>query len=82
MPQTASKAQQRVLDAIAKHWSMFGYGPTYREIGKELGIRSTNGVSDHVKRLVRLGLVLQDYGVQRSLRLKPPKVDVFGRPIQ
>ncbi len=47
--------QRQVLDTIATHVDQFGIPPTLREIGDALGIRSTNGVADHVKALVRKG---------------------------
>ncbi len=33
------------------------YSPTYREIGAHFGIRSTNGVSDHLRALTRKGYI-------------------------
>ncbi|HQB44061.1 MAG TPA: repressor LexA, partial [Polyangiaceae bacterium] len=39
--------QQQVLDFIRESISERGYPPTLREIGAHMGIRSTNGVSDH-----------------------------------
>jgi repressor LexA len=32
-------------------------GPTIRALGDALGIKSTNGVADHLKALERLGLI-------------------------
>ena len=61
--------QQQILDAIAAHWKAKGYAPSFREIADEVGIASTNGVSDHVKALVRKGLLLHDPRVARSVRL-------------
>lgn len=49
--------QARALAAIWDHWSEVGLPPTYREIAARLGVRSTNGVLGHLKRLVKKGLV-------------------------
>jgi repressor LexA len=45
-----------------------GYPPTIREIGKQMGIRSTNGVNDHLKALERKGVLTRDDLKSRALR--------------
>ena len=45
--------QQQVLDFIAASVQQKGIPPSLREIGDALGIRSTNGVADHIKALVK-----------------------------
>ena len=52
-----SPRQSDVLDFIADTIVNRGLPPSYREIGDALGIASTNGVSDHVKALVRTGYI-------------------------
>ena len=47
--------QREVLAAFAKRQIDLGRPPTLRELGRDLGIRSTNGVMDHVHALVRKG---------------------------
>ncbi len=47
--------QQQVLDFINAKIEGDGYPPTIREIGAHLGIKSTNGVNDHLKALERKG---------------------------
>ncbi len=64
--------QRQVLDAIAAHVDQFGIPPTLRELGDALSIRSTNGVADHIKALVRKGYLERGQGGTvraRSLRL-------------
>jgi predicted MarR family transcription regulator len=46
-----------------------GFPPTLREIGKGLDIRSTNGVSDHLKNLEKNGLIQVDDIVSRGIRV-------------
>ena len=49
-------ARQRAILEFFRSWlDDNGVPPTYREIGAAMGIRSTNGVSDHVKALIRKG---------------------------
>ena len=45
--------QRQILDFITKRIQEQGYPPTIREIGEEMGIKSTNGVNDHLKALER-----------------------------
>lgn len=59
--------QKELLDFIAAYTDQRGVPPTLREIGEALGIRSTNGVSDHLKALVRKGY-LERVGEARSSR--------------
>lgn len=59
--------QKQLLDFVASYHDQKGIPPTLREIGEALGIRSTNGVSDHVKALVRKGY-LERVGDARSSR--------------
>ena len=64
-----TKRQLLVLDFIASYIAQWGYSPTIREIGDELGIRSTNGVNDHLKALARKGLLERDGERSRAMRL-------------
>ena len=50
-----SKRQSAILDFIFEQMEQMGVSPTYREIGEHMGIKSTNGVSDHVRALIRKG---------------------------
>ena len=42
--------------------------PTLREIGEHMGIRSTNGVNDHLKALERKGYLVREELKSRALR--------------
>lgn len=50
-----TKRQRSVLQFIAQFIRDRGYAPTLREIGKQFGIKSTNGVNDHLLALTRKG---------------------------
>src|SRR4029077_20103419 len=45
-----------------------GYPPTLREIGNFMGIRSTNGVNDHLRALERKGYLAREDMKSRALR--------------
>jgi repressor LexA len=59
--------QRLVLQAIADSLRTSGYPPTIRELGVTLGIRSTNGVNDHLKALERKGLIERDLVKSRAM---------------
>ena len=64
-----TERQAEVLNFVATHIKERGYAPTLREIGEALGIKSTNGVADHLQRLARKGYVTWTPGAARTLRL-------------
>jgi repressor LexA len=66
-----SPRQREILDFLVSHIDQTGVFPSYREIGRALGIGSTNGVSDHLKALEKKGYVerVGDPGASRSMRL-------------
>ena len=66
-----STRQSEILEFIVSAMGQTGVCPSYREIGRALGIGSTNGVSDHIKALERKGYIERfgDRGASRSIRL-------------
>ncbi len=60
--------QQEILDFISSSITSRGYPPTIREIGKHMGIKSTNGVNDHLKALERKGHLRRDDLKSRAMR--------------
>lgn len=61
--------QQQVLDFIVAHTAETGYAPTVREIAKHLGIKSTNGVVDHLKAIERKGWITRNPMLPRTIRV-------------
>lgn len=55
MSEPLTDRQEKILTFIKKSIIDQGYPPTIREIGEHFGIRSTNGVNDHLKALERKG---------------------------
>ncbi|MDB4942596.1 MAG: SOS-response repressor and protease LexA [Labilithrix sp.] len=66
--QGLTERQQMVLDFIRQSISDRGYPPTLREIGSRMGIRSTNGVNDHLRALERKGYLTREDMKSRALR--------------
>ena len=60
--------QRAVLDFISHSIEERGYPPTLREIGEHMGIRSTNGVNDHLKALEKKGYLEREDLKSRALR--------------
>lgn len=60
-----------VLRRIAEERRRRGHAPTIRELGDALGIRSTNGVADHLRALKRRGLVTWAPSKGRTLDVTP-----------
>src|SRR5882762_3567489 len=67
MIETLTERQEKILAFIKKSIQDQGYPPTIREIGEHFGIRSTNGVNDHLKALERKGYLLRGELKSRAL---------------
>lgn len=66
--QGLTERQQQVLHYIRQSIHERGYPPTLREIGAHMGIRSTNGVNDHLRALERKGYLTREDMKSRALR--------------
>jgi repressor LexA len=60
--------QRQVLDFISDSIRKRGFPPTLREIGSHFGIRSTNGVNDHLRALEKKGFLQREDLKSRALR--------------
>ncbi len=67
--QGLTKRQSQTLDYIRHSIEERGYPPTLREIGEFMGIRSTNGVNDHLRALERKGYLKREDMKSRALKL-------------
>jgi repressor LexA len=61
--------QQLVLDFVRASIAQHGYAPSIREICDHIGIRSTNGVNDHLRALERKGYLVRQDMKSRAMRL-------------
>jgi repressor LexA len=85
MLQPLTDRQQAILDFIRASTKERRYPPTLREIGKHMGIRSTNGVSDHLRALERKGYLKREDMKSRALvpvDLDEAEVDLSERELR
>ncbi len=75
--QGLTKRQAQTLGFIRQSIEERGYPPTLREIGEHMGIRSTNGVNDHLRALERKGYLRREDMKSRALKLVE---DVVSKP--
>jgi len=62
-----SPRQKQVFEFIQQFIASEGYPPTLRDIGRALGIKSTNAVNDHLKALERKGAIARDRSRSRGI---------------
>jgi repressor LexA len=70
--------QREILEFITSSIGARGYPPTLREIGTHFGIRSTNGVNDHLRALEKKGYLQREDLKSRALR----PVNAMGKPLE
>ena len=63
-----TERQGQILGFITNSIDERGYPPTLREIGRHFGIRSTNGVNDHLKALEKKGFLSREDLKSRAMR--------------
>jgi repressor LexA len=83
MTEPLTERQEKILAFIKKSIVDQGYPPTIREIGEYFGIRSTNGVNDHLKALERKGYLQRGELKSRALSVieggRSSKVTAFPK---
>ena len=60
--------RQEILDYIVQATQQHGYPPTVREIGHQVGLRSSSSVQFHLRVLERAGYLERDGSLTRALR--------------
>ena len=65
--------QAEILAFVGSYLREHAYPPTLREIGARFGIRSTNGVTDHLRALERKGFLTRDEMKSRAIRVVSPE---------
>jgi repressor LexA len=68
MPEQLTERQREILDFISASIQDRGFPPTLREIGEHFGIKSTNGVNDHLKALEKKGYLRREDLKSRAMR--------------
>ena len=69
MSKELTQRQADVLTFIKKFAMEYGYPPTIPEIQEEFGIKSPNGVNNHIKALIRKGYINRDSSRARALEI-------------
>lgn len=67
-----TERQRLILDFIKQSIRDRGYPPSLREIAAHTGIKSTNGVNDHLTAIERKGYLRRDPNVSRGLQPTEP----------
>ncbi len=73
--------QSQILDYISASIDERGFPPTLREIGQHFGIKSTNGVNDHLKALEKKGFLRREDLKSRAMRPVKQTPDPIGIPL-
>jgi repressor LexA len=73
-----SPRQLDILRYIQRQLQDNGYPPTVREIGEAVGLRSTNGVAEHLRALIRKGYLSKEDMKSRALVPTPKCYAVTG----
>lgn len=73
--------QEEIYQFIREKIYGRGYGPTVREIGRQFGIRSPNGVVCHLKALERKGLINREPHMSRAIQLATEPANRKGLPL-
>ena len=68
MAEILTERQRNILAYISSSINDRGFPPTLREIGEHFGIRSTNGVNDHLKALEKKGHLRREDLKSRAMR--------------
>ena len=76
-----TKRQLAVYEFIRDKIRGRGYGPTVREIGKNFGIASPNGVVCHLRALERKGMISREPNMSRAIQLLAEPAYEKGLPL-
>lgn len=65
-------AREDILTFVTKHLEEHGYAPSYREIGEEVGLKSTSSVHSHIKTMLKEGMLETDTEPMEPRALRVP----------
>ena len=74
--------QQAVYDMIRDRIVHRGYGPTVREIGEHMNIKSPNGVMCHLRALERKGMIVRSANKSRAIELTESLASLVGATLR
>ena len=74
-----TKKEKLVFDYLVKSINENGYAPSVRDIGTDLGIKSTSSVHLYLHNLEAKGFIEQDANKKRTLRICAPYARTSGK---
>ena len=74
-----SDTRELMLEFIQSYIADHGYGPSVRELGEALGLRSTATVHYHLRALQEAGAIVMEEGKNRSISLLEGALPATGR---
>ena len=74
-----TRKQQQILDFILRRQEKEGAPPTFQEIADQFGFRSLNSVTEHLRLLRQKGVLSNEPGRARSLRVTSPLARLRNR---
>ena len=65
------RKRKQILNFIIEYTQQHGYAPSYKDIAKNVGLRSTSTVKSHIEKMKSQGLIESDeeVGTPRALRV-------------
>ncbi|MCC7338581.1 MAG: repressor LexA [Pirellulaceae bacterium] len=82
MKRPLTNQQQAVYNLIRERIIHRGYGPTVREIGEHMNIKSPNGVMCHLRALERKGMILRASNKSRAIELTESLASLVGATLK
>ena len=81
MTKKFDEKQQKLIEFIKKYSNKHGYSPSYREMAKAIGLKSTSTMNYYIKRCEEQGLIRKDNHRSRTITVcettPPIKIDGF-----
>jgi len=68
--------EHQIYDAVREYTAINGYSPTVREIGQDVGLKSTSTVHQYLNRIMGKGYITYHPNQPRTLRVLKD-IDVF-----
>ncbi len=82
MTRPLTNQQQAVYNMIRERIIDRGYGPTVREIGEHMNIKSPNGVMCHLRALERKGMIVRASNKSRAIELTESMASLVGATLK
>lgn len=82
MNRPLTQQQQAVYNMIRDRIVHRGYGPTVREIGEHMNIKSPNGVMCHLRALERKGMIVRSANKSRAIELTESLASLVGATLR